>query len=77
MLEILYHVFVLHTITYDMGMWDVIRLVIGCVVTAGAVAIARYRINRRLEARSRYENVAALTGDSKPAERGFPIQCVS
>ena len=58
-LEILYHVFVLHTITYDMGMWDVIRLVIGCVVTAGAVAIARYRINRRLEARSRYENVAA------------------
>lgn len=58
-LEILYHFFVLHTITYDIGIWGLIRLVIGCAVTAGATAIARYRINRRLEARQRYENVAA------------------
>ncbi len=57
-LEILYHFLILHTITYGMGVRDVIRLMIGVAVVAGAAAIARYRINRRLEARKRYDNVA-------------------
>lgn len=57
-LQLLYHIFILHTFTADIGIQDVIRLMIGCMVAVGAAAIARYRINRRLEARQRYEKVA-------------------
>ncbi|MCI8637713.1 MAG: response regulator [Coprococcus sp.] len=54
-LELLYHALFLHTVTHDMGMQDAVRVGLGIVVTAGAVEIARYRINRRREARQRYD----------------------
>lgn len=57
-LQLLYHIFILHTFADDVGVQDAIRLGIGISVAAGATAIARYRINRRQEARKRYENIA-------------------
>ncbi len=56
MLELAYHFVILHTITYDMGLQNIIRLGMGSTVIAGAMAIATYRINRRREARKRYDN---------------------
>ncbi|MCI8320740.1 MAG: response regulator [Lachnospiraceae bacterium] len=58
-LILLYHLWVLHTISYILGIRSVIRLGIGVAVAAGATAIARYRINRRLEARERYQKLAS------------------
>ncbi|MCI8512029.1 MAG: response regulator [Lachnospiraceae bacterium] len=55
-LVLLYHVFLLHTITYDMDGQSVIRLGFGTSVVAGAMVIARYRLNRRLEAREKYDS---------------------
>lgn len=56
MLVLLYHFVFLHTITYYMGFENMVRLVIGFVLVSGASAIAWYRINRRNEARKRYDN---------------------
>ncbi|MCI8596924.1 MAG: response regulator [Lachnospiraceae bacterium] len=53
--NLLYHFLVLKTITYDMGGREIMRLGIGAAVMTGATAIARYRINRRLEARKRFD----------------------
>ncbi len=47
--ELMYHWLVLGTITPDMEDTEVVRLVLGVCVTVGAISIARYRINRRLE----------------------------
>ncbi len=55
-LEILYHFFWLHTITYDMEKQDMIRLGIGIAVVAGSLAIGRYRVKKRMEVRGRYKN---------------------
>ena len=44
---LLYHFFFLHTITYDMGVQNLIRLGFGITVVIGAMAIALYRIDRR------------------------------
>lgn len=54
-LTLLYHLLLLHTISYKTGVLDAIRLGIGATVVFGAAAIARYRINRRNEARKRYD----------------------
>lgn len=56
--ELLYHAFVLHTITRSTGIREGVRLILGIMVVTGAIAIARYRINRRMEARIRHESVA-------------------
>ncbi len=53
--ELLYHWLVLGTITSDMEDTEVVRLVLGVCVTVGALSIARYRINRRLESRKNFE----------------------
>lgn len=58
-LQLVYHIFALHTFTHDIGVQDAVRLMIGIAVVAGAAAIARYRINRRLVVRRDYERVAA------------------
>lgn len=55
-LELLYHLFILHTITYDMSVHDFIRLVTGGTVIAGSMAIAIYRISKRRNARKQYDN---------------------
>ncbi|MCI9597459.1 MAG: response regulator [Firmicutes bacterium] len=49
-LMLLYHALFLHTITADMESDAIIRLVLGTVVTAGALELARYQLNRRKEA---------------------------
>ena len=54
-LELVYQLFILHTITWAMGMQHITRLCMGATVVAGAMAIAVYRINRRLEARKQYD----------------------
>lgn len=54
-LVLLYHFFLLGTITYGMETDDMIRLGLGVTVVAGSMTIARYRINRRLGSRQRYE----------------------
>ncbi len=56
--ELTYHVIVLPTITLEIGVRDIVRLVLDVMVVAGALAIASYRINRRLEARERYKILA-------------------
>ena len=56
--QLLYHFLCLHTLSYRLGIQDAIRLLLGVMVTAGAAALARYRINRRMAARMKYENVA-------------------
>lgn len=58
-LELIYHFFILHTITYDMGAENLVRLVMGASVIAGAMAIAIFRINRRRDSRRRYDNTLA------------------
>ncbi len=58
-LELLYHLLILHTISYDMGVQNMIRLGFGAVVVVGAEEIARYRINRRKEARESHSRALA------------------
>ncbi len=53
--ELIYHFFIFHTITYTMGTQNIIRLGMGATVIAGAMAIALYRINKRREARKQYD----------------------
>ncbi len=53
--ELMYHWLVLGTITSDMEDTEVVRLVLGVCVTVGAISIARYRINRRLETRRDFD----------------------
>ncbi len=55
LLLLLYHVFLLHTITRAMHPQDGIRLGFGSSVVAGAMAIAIYRIKRRLTSRKKYD----------------------
>ncbi|MCI8659773.1 MAG: response regulator [Lachnospiraceae bacterium] len=55
-LELMYHLFILHTITFDMGTQNIVRLGLGATVVAGAMAIAIYRIKRRLEAKRKFDS---------------------
>ncbi len=54
--ELLYHFLILKTITREMEPHDMIRLGIDVSVTLGALAIARYRIKRRLVDRKRFND---------------------
>lgn len=56
-LELLYHGFVLHTISRQVDRRDIFRLGPGILVTFGGTALARYWINRRDTQRKLYENV--------------------
>lgn len=56
-LELLYHGFVLHTISSQMERQDIFRLAVGILVTFGGTALARYWIDRRNAQRKRYESV--------------------
>jgi signal transduction histidine kinase/DNA-binding response OmpR family regulator/HPt (histidine-containing phosphotransfer) domain-containing protein len=58
-LELIYHFFVLHSITYNIGLQDVVRLAMGATLIAGSMAIAIFRINRRRGARKRYDKTLA------------------
>lgn len=55
-LELLYHIFFLHTITSDMGAQNIVRLCLGAAAIAGTLEISRYRLNRRREAFSRHRS---------------------
>ncbi len=56
-LELLYHGMILHTISSQMEHQDIVRLVLGVVVTFGGIVLARYWINRRNIQRKWYEHV--------------------
>lgn len=58
-LVLLYHFLILHTIYRDMGAQDIIRLMFGATVVAGAMAIAKYRIDRRRQSRKKYSGTLA------------------
>ena len=56
-LELLYHGLILHTISSQMGHWDIVRLTLGAVMTFSGTALARYWINRRNIQRKWYEHI--------------------
>ncbi|MCI8419962.1 MAG: sensor histidine kinase, partial [Oscillospiraceae bacterium] len=56
-LAMLYHVLVLHTISDQMGLQDIVRIGLGAVVTLGGTALARYWVNRRNVQRKWYEHI--------------------
>ena len=58
-LELLYHTFILHTISHQMELQAVFRLGLGVVVTLCGAALARYWINRRNIQKKWYERVFA------------------
>ncbi len=59
MLVLLYHFVFLHTIHYHMEFGEMVQLMLGLTVMFGAVAIARYRIDRRKADRRRYDTAFA------------------
>lgn len=59
MLELLYHILILRTITYNMEVWDTFRLAFGLIIILGGAALGRYWINRRKTQRAWYENMFA------------------
>ena len=54
-LVLLYHFFLLHTISLDMDAQDMVRVGFGATVVVGATAIARFRIIRRRMTRQEHE----------------------
>ncbi|WP_322173302.1 hybrid sensor histidine kinase/response regulator [Acutalibacter caecimuris] len=56
---LLYHIFVLQTVSSAMKPQDMLRLGLGAVVIIGGTALARYWINRRTAQRKWYENIFA------------------
>ena len=56
-LELLYHGFVLHTISSQMERQEIFRLGLGILVTVGGTVLAKYWINRRKVQRKQYENI--------------------
>ncbi|MCI8538861.1 MAG: response regulator [Oscillibacter sp.] len=69
--QLLYHCLILHTITLGISIQNVIRLGLGATVVAGAVAIARYRINRRIEDRKRQRSIVAQLEAAKRQNAEF------
>lgn len=55
-LMLLYHFFILRTVSSAMAIQETARLAFGGVATAGAFLIARYRLDRRNTARRRHES---------------------
>ena len=47
-LAILYHAFVLHTISASLSFHDILRLVLGAVIVLGGTSLARFWISRRI-----------------------------
>lgn len=58
-LELLYHAFILHTISNHMELRDILHLVIGAVVVFGAVVLSGYWVDRRTAQRKWYNSVFA------------------
>ncbi len=58
-LAILYHAFVLHTISPSLSFHDILRLVLGAVIVLGGTSLARYWISRRTAQHKWYENIFA------------------
>lgn len=58
-LELLYHLLILHTITNEMGIDDMIRLAFGIMVVIVATIISRYRILRRRKNQNQYSSALA------------------
>ncbi len=56
-LALLYHGLILHTISAQMGLRDIVRIGLGAVVTLGGTALARYWVNRRNVQQKWYEHV--------------------
>ena len=56
-LALLYHGLILHTISAQMGLRDIVRIGLGAVVTLGGTALARYWVNRRNVQRKWYEHI--------------------
>nr|WP_255202722.1 ATP-binding protein [Acutalibacter muris] len=56
-LALLYHGFILHTISLSMGSQEILRLGLGAVVMIGGTSLARYWINRRTAQQEWYQNV--------------------
>ena len=56
-LALLYHGLILHTISAQMGLRDIVRIGLGAVVTLGGTALARYWVNQRNVQRKWYEHV--------------------
>ena len=56
-LALLYHGLILHTISAQMGLQDIVRIGLGAVVTLGGTALARYWVNRRNVQRKWYEHI--------------------
>ena len=56
-LALLYHCLILHTISAQMGLRDIVRIGLGAVVTLGGTALARYWVNRRNVQRKWYEHI--------------------
>lgn len=70
-LQLLYHFLILHTISFGISVQEVIRLCLGITVVTGAVAIARYRINRRMEDRKQQRNTLAQLETAKRQNAEF------
>ena len=56
-LALLYHGLILHTISAQMGLRDIVRIGLGAVVTLAGTALARYWVNRRNVQQKWYEHV--------------------
>ncbi len=56
-LALLYHCLILHTISAQMGLRDIVRIGLGAVVTLGGTALARYWVNRRNVQQKWYEHI--------------------
>ena len=56
-LELLYHMLILHTVSFGMELQDVFRLGLGAVIVFGGTALARYWVNKRSAQRTWYEKV--------------------
>ena len=56
-LALLYHGLILHTISDQMELRDIVRIGLGAVVTLGGTALARYWVNRRNVQRKWYEHI--------------------
>lgn len=54
---LLYHFLILHTISDQLKEEDVLRLMLGASAVVGAVAVARYRINRRQLEQDKYNSI--------------------
>lgn len=57
LLVLLYHVFVLDTITKTTHPHEFVRILGGDLIVSGTMVIALYRIKRRLESRIKYDNI--------------------